>query len=402
MNKKTLHDVDFSGKRVLMRVDFNVPLQGGDENKMVVTDDTRIRAAIPSIQYILEQKPKILILMTHLGRPKGQIVPKMSLRPLVPVLAEALGVEEVYLAPEAVGKFADEAIEKVPEGGVILLQNTRFHAGETTNDPDMAAQLAKHGDIFVNDAFGTAHRAHASNVGVGQNMEAVAGFLLQKEIDFLVKAIENPERPFVAIMGGAKIIDKVQVIEKLLAQVDTLIVGGGMGNTFLQARGIDVGGSLVDKDALPIAEKLLQDHGDKIVLPQDVVIANDFKNEADRKSINVQDGVGTGWQILDTGPASLERIKSILSEAKMVIWNGPLGVFEMPNFAIGTLAVANTLAELTEQNGLISIIGGGDSASAVATAGVADKMTHVSTGGGASLELLEGKELPGVAVLTDK
>ncbi|MFP4321735.1 MAG: phosphoglycerate kinase [Anaerolineales bacterium] len=402
MNKKTIRDVDFSGKRVLIRVDFNVPLKGVSDDKQEVADDTRIRAAVPTIQYILEQNPKMIILMTHVGRPKGQIVPKLSVKPIAPVLADLLGIEQVLLAPDNFGKFVDEVIENAPDGAVIIMQNTRYHEGETENDPEMAAALAKYGDIFVNDAFGTAHRAHASNVGVAQHLEAVAGFLMQKELDFLSNAVENPERPFVAIMGGAKIIDKVQVIEKLLSKVDTLIVGGGMGNTFLKASGVDVGASLVDEEALSIAEQLLKDHSDKIMLPKDVVIASEYSNNADRKSIAVEKGVDPGWQILDTGPATLEQIKDILSSAKTVIWNGPVGVFEMPNFAIGTTAIANMLAELTEEKGLISIIGGGDSASAVAAAGVADKMTHVSTGGGASLELLEGKELPGVAALADK
>lgn len=395
MNKKTIRDVDLKGKRVLVRVDFNVPLEGDR-----VTDETRVRESVPTIKHILAQKPKAVILMSHLGRPKGGPDPKYSMKPVVPVLAKYLGME-VHFAEDCLGEVAKQAVAKLPEGGVLILENTRFYAGEEKNDPDMAKQLASLGDIFVNDAFGTAHRAHASNVGVSSHLQAVAGFLMEKELDFLVDAIEKPERPFVAIMGGAKISDKVQVIEALLAKVDKLLIGGGMGITFLKSQGYEVAKSLVDNDSLPVAQKLLKEHGDKIVLPTDSVIADNFDNNANRKTINIQDGVPDGWQILDIGPATVANFKSILAGAKTIVWNGPVGVFEMPNFAVGTNEIAKALAELTSK-GVKTIIGGGDSAAAVNEAGLSDKMTHISTGGGASLELLEGKVLPGVAALADK
>jgi phosphoglycerate kinase len=394
MNKKTIRNADLSGKRVLVRVDFNVPVQDGD-----VQDDTRVRAAIPTLQYILEQKPRALTLMSHLGRPDGEVDLAYSMRPVAAVISQLLGVE-VAFAEDCIGTQAESALANLADGGVLLLENTRFHAGETKNDPDMAAQLARLGDIFVNDAFGTAHRAHASTVGVTEHLEAVAGFLMEKEIDFLVNAIENPVRPFVAIMGGAKISDKVKVIEALLARVDKLLIGGGMGITFRRSQGYEVANSLVDKDALPIAEKILAEHGDKIVLPTEVVIADDFSNDANRQTIDIEDGVPDGWEILDVGQATIDAFSEALQGAKMVVWNGPLGVFEMPNFAVGTYAIANELVKLTEK-GATTVIGGGESASAITQAGLADKISHVSTGGGASLELLEGRELPGVVALAD-
>lgn len=410
MNKKTIRDVDLRGKRVLVRVDFNVPMSStpkpdiqsdqGDD-LMKVDDDTRIREAIPTIKYIMEQNPRYVVLMTHVGRPEGKIVPSMSVKPIVPVLSEYLGTE-VYLAPDSVGKYADEVIENAPEGAVILLQNTRYYKGESKNDPEYAAQLAKYGDILVNDAFGTAHRAHASNVGVAAHMPAVAGFLMEKEIDFLVTALENPKRPFVAIMGGAKVSDKVPVIRALVQQVDRLIVGGGIAITFLKAAGYDVEKSLVDVGALPIAEELLAQYGDKIVVPHEVVAASDFNNDAEQRTIDIRkERIPQDWQILDTGKGSIDQYRGILKTAGTILWNGPIGVFEMPNFAHGTFAMAQILAELTDK-GAITIIGGGDSASAVEKADLASRMTHVSTGGGASLELLEGLELPGVTILEDR
>lgn len=399
MNKKSVRDVDLKGKRVLVRVDFNVPTEGN-----TVTDDTRIRAAVPTLKYILEQHPKAMILMSHLGRPKGEDKTKdkaeFSLKPVVPLVAEQLGVE-VAFAEDCIGEEAEQAVANLPEGGVVLLENTRFYKGESKNDAKISAQLAKLGDILVNDAFGTAHRAHASNVGLADHMESVAGFLLEKEIDFLVNAIENPKRPFVAIMGGAKIIDKVKVIESLLQKVDYLLIGGGMSNTFLKAQGIEVGNSLVDAEAFETAKEMVAKAGNKLVLPVDAIIADKFDNHANRQTVDVQNGVPAGWQILDVGPKTIEKFNQILAEAKTVVWNGPVGVFEMDNFAVGTNAIAHELAKITEK-GAVTIIGGGDSAAAISQAGLDEKVTHVSTGGGASLELLEGQELPGVTSLADK
>lgn len=396
MNKKTIRDVDLSGKRVLVRVDFNVPLDGD-----TITDDTRIRSAIPTLKYILEQNPKAVILTSHLGRPKGERNPAMSLKPIVSVLAEQLGVD-VAFADDCVGEIAENAIAGLQDGGVVLLENTRYHAGETKNNPELAEQLAKHGDIFVNDAFGTAHRAHASNVGVADKLEAVAGFLLEKEIDYLANMIESPAHPFVAVLGGAKVAGKIDVIEALLGKVDKLLIGGGMANTFFAAQGREMANSLVDKDSIEIAKSLIANGGDKIVLPTDNRIANDFNNDADSQVISVSEDVPEGWQVLDIGPETLATYSKVLLEAKTVVWNGPMGVFEMPNFAKGTFGLAEALAKATQENGVTSIIGGGDSAAATEQAGLADKMTHISTGGGASLEMLEGKILPGLAALADK
>lgn len=396
MNKKTIRDVDLSGKRVLVRVDFNVPLDGDR-----ITDDTRIRAAVPTLKYILEQNPKAVILTSHLGRPKGERNPAMSLKPVVSVLAEQLGAD-VAFADDCVGEIAENAVAGLPDGGVILLENTRYHAGETKNKPELAEQLAKHGDIFVNDAFGTAHRAHASNVGVADKLEAVAGFLLEKEIDYLANTIENPARPFVAVLGGAKVSGKIDVIEALLDKVDKLLIGGGMANTFFAAQGREMANSLVDKDSLEIAKDLIAKGGDKIVLPTDNRIADDFSNDANLQIIPASQDVPEGWEVLDIGPDSLATYSKVLSEAKTVVWNGPMGVFEMPNFAKGTFGLAEALAQATQESGVTSIIGGGDSAAATEQSGLADKMTHISTGGGASLEMLEGKILPGLAALADK
>jgi len=395
VNKQTIRDAELTGKRVLVRVDFNVPLDGS-----TVTDDTRVRAAIPTLKYILEQNPKALILMSHLGRPKGEANPKYSLSPVVPVLAEQLGVDVIF-AEDCVGEVAESAVANLPEGGVLLLENTRFHKGETKNDPELSTQLAKHGDIFVNDAFGSAHRAHSSTVGITEHLTAVSGFLLEKEIDYLATTLENPAQPFVAILGGAKVSDKIAVIEALLDKVDKLVIGGGMANTFLQAKGYAMGDSLVEADAIDTAKSLLEKGGDKLLLPIDLVVADAFDNDANRKTISVTDGVESGWRALDVGEATLKTFADTLNTAKTIVWNGPMGVFEMANFAQGTFAVANMLAEATA-NGATSIIGGGDSAAAVEDSGLADKMTHISTGGGASLEMLEGKQLPGLTALADK
>ena len=395
MDKATIRDVNLAGKRVLVRVDFNVPLDGGK-----VSDDTRIRAAIPTLQYILEQKPKSLILMSHLGRPKGERNPRYSLAPVAPVLAEKLGVD-VRFADDCIGNAVTQALESLPEGGVLLLENTRFHAGETKNDPELAKSLASIADIFVNDAFGSAHRAHASTVGVTEYLDAVAGLLLEKEINYLSNVISAPERPFVAILGGAKVSDKIAVIEALLDKVDKLLIGGGMANTFFKAQGHAVGNSLVEEDAVELASSLLSKGGDKLVLPVDATIGDKFDNEANQQVISVAEGVADGWSIFDIGPESIEEFSVHLDGAKTIVWNGPMGVFEMPSFAKGTFGVAQLLADQTA-NGAITVIGGGDSAAAVEEAKLADKITHISTGGGASLEMLEGKELPGVVALKDK
>jgi phosphoglycerate kinase len=395
MNKMTVRDVDFAGKRVLVRVDFNVPLENG-----VITDDTRIRAAVPTLKYILEQKPKALILMSHLGRPKAKGDADTSLAPVAPALAAQLGVE-VAFADDCVGDVADNAVAGLPDGGVLLLENTRYYKGEEKNDPELAAQMAKHGDIFVNDAFGTAHRAHASNVGVSAHLTAVAGLLMEKEIDYLATTIESPKAPFVAILGGAKVSDKIKVIEALLGKVDKLLIGGGMANTFFAAHGIEMGDSLVEKDAIETAKSLIANGGDKLMLPVDAAIADAFDNAANKKTIAISDGVPAGWRVLDIGADTVKAYGDVLKTANTVIWNGPMGVFEMPNFAEGTFAIAQLLADITA-HGATTVIGGGDSAAAAEQSGLADKITHISTGGGASLEMLEGKELPGVTAIKDK
>ena len=395
MDKATIRDVNLAGKRVLVRVDFNVPLDDGK-----VSDDTRIRAAIPTLQYILEQKPKSLILMSHLGRPKGERNPRYSLAPVAPVLAMKLGVD-VQFADDCIGNAVTQALESLPEGGVLLLENTRFHAGETKNDLELAKSLASIADIFVNDAFGSAHRAHSSTVGVTEYLDAVAGLLLEKEINYLSNVISAPERPFVAILGGAKVSDKIAVIEALLDKVDKLLIGGGMANTFFKAQGHAVGNSLVEEDAVALASSLLSKGGDKLVLPVDATIGDKFDDEANQQVISVADGVADGWSIFDIGPESIEEFSVHLDGAKTIVWNGPMGVFEIPSFAKGTFGVAQLLADQTA-NGAITVIGGGDSAAAVEEAKLADKITHISTGGGASLEMLEGKELPGVVALKDK
>ncbi|MAS34224.1 MAG: phosphoglycerate kinase [Anaerolineaceae bacterium] len=395
MNKKTIRDVDLTGKRVLVRVDFNVPLDGD-----TITNDKRIRESIPTIRYILEQNPKAVILMSHLGRPKDGPDPKYSMAPTAPALAELLG-QDVQFAEDCIGPAAEEAVASLPDGGVLILENTRFHKGETKNDAEMAEQLAKLGDVFVMDAFGSAHRAHSSTVGVTDYLPAVAGFLMEKELDYLATALEDPKRPFVAILGGAKVSDKIEVIDALLSKVDSLLIGGGMANTFFKAKGYEMGNSLVEDEAVDTAKDLLSRGGDKLVLPVDAIIGDKFEESASTQTIDVTDGVPDGWAIYDIGPKSLDTFKQHLDDAKTVVWNGPMGVFEIAKFAEGTNAVAQLLADATEK-GAITIIGGGDSASAVENAGFADKVTHISTGGGASLEMLEGKALPGVVALQDK
>ena len=392
MNKKTVRDINVSGKRVLVRVDFNVPL---DKKTGKITDETRIQAALPTIKFLREKGAK-LILCSHLGRPKGK-TPELSLAPVAKRLSELLGVPVVQ-TEDCIGPSAEKAVAAMKPGDVVLLENLRFHAEEEANEPAFAKQLASLADLYVNDAFGTAHRAHASTEGVTHYLPGVAGFLMEKELNFLGKALADPPKPFVAILGGAKVSDKIAVIENLLSKVDTLIVGGGMANTFLKAQGREVGASLVEDEKLELARDLLKRGGKKLVLPVDVVVADSFAADAKHQTV-AADKVPAGWRILDVGPKSVEQFTALLKVAKTVVWNGPLGVFEFPAFAKGTVAVANVLAGL---KGATTIIGGGDSAAAIEQAGLAGKITHISTGGGASLEFLEGKTLPGVAALNDK
>jgi len=392
MNKKTLRDVGVAGKRVLVRVDFNVPIDNGE-----VADDTRIRAALPTVQYLIDKGARS-ILCSHLGRPKGTPKPEFSLAPVAQRLGRLLG-REVAFAPDCVGAEVAATVARMKPGDVVLLENLRFHKEEEANDPQFAAQLASLADVYVDDAFGSAHRAHASTAGVAADLPAVAGFLMEKELEFLGKALAAPEHPFVAILGGAKVSDKIGVIENLLGKVDALLVGGGMANTFFKAQGVDVGRSLVEDDKLDVARELLRKGGDKLVLPVDVVCALEMNAAAETRT-TAADAVPGGWRILDIGPKTVDLFKDKLRGARTVIWNGPMGVFEMAPFARGTTAVARALAELPSD--ATTIIGGGDSAAAVEQAGVADRVTHVSTGGGASLEFLEGRKLPGVEALEDK
>jgi phosphoglycerate kinase len=390
MDKKTVKDIDLKGKRVLMRVDFNVPMADGK-----VTDDKRIKAALPTIQYVLEQGASVM-LMSHLGRPKGGPDPEFSLKAAAETLAGLLG-RPVQMAPDCVGPEVEALAKALKPGDVLMLENTRFHAGEEKNDLDLAKQMASLGDVYVNDAFGSAHRAHSSTEGIARFLPAVSGFLMEQELEYLGRAVSNPEHPYVAILGGAKISDKILVVETLLAKCDKLIIGGGMANTFLAAKGYNMQDSLVEAASIETAKSLLAKFGDKLILPVDAVIADRFEAEADTQVVDA-DKIPAGWRMMDVGPKTLELYKKELSGANLIVWNGPVGVFEMPKFAEGTFALARLLAE----SGATTVIGGGDSASAVKKAGVAKQMTHVSTGGGASLEFLEGKELPGVAALLAK
>ena len=390
MNKKTVRDINVCGKRVLVRVDFNVPLKDG-----TVADDTRIWAALPTLNYLLEEGAA-LILCSHLGRPKGKIVSELRMGPVAGRLAELLG-RPVQKLDDCVGPEVEAAAKAMRPGDVILLENTRFHPEEKANDDAFAQQLAGLAQVYVNDAFGSAHRAHGSTEGVARHLPAVAGFLMEKELKFLGQAAEDPEHPYVAILGGAKISDKIGVIESLLKRCDRLLVGGGMANTFFAAMGFEMGDSLVEEDAVPTAQSLLENARGRLVLPVDVVVADRFENDANSRVVAPNE-VEAGWRVLDVGPKTVATFESALGGARTVVWNGPLGVFEMENFAQSTFAVARLLADLDA----VTIIGGGDSAAVVRQAGLEGKMTHVSTGGGASLELLEGKELPGVAVLMDR
>lgn len=391
MDKQTLRDVGVQGKRVLVRVDFNVPLAEG-----IVADDTRIRAALPTIQYLLDRKA-IVILCSHLGRPKGKVADELKMDPVARRLSELLK-QPVPKLDDCVGPEVEAAVRAAAPGQALLLENTRFHPEEKNNDPAFAAQLASLADLYVNDAFGSAHRAHASTEGVAHHLPAVAGFLMEKELEFLGGALASPQQPFVAILGGAKISDKIGVIENLLDRVAVLLIGGGMANTFLKADGYEVAESLVEDSSLETARALLEQAGHKLALPVDVAVADRFDADAFSQVVAVGN-VPPGWRILDVGPRTLELFHERLAGARTVVWNGPMGVFEFPKFARGTEAVARMLAALP---GATTIIGGGDSAAAVQRTGLADKMSHISTGGGASLELLEGKTLPGVAALLDR
>lgn len=389
-NKKNVQDIDVKGKKVFVRVDFNVPVKDG-----VVGDDTRIRAALPTIQYLLDQGAAV-ILASHLGRPKGGPDPKYTLKPVADYLAKLLG-KPVAFAEDCIGPIAEEAAKALKPGEVLVLENTRFHPEEEKNGEEMSKQLASLAEIFVNDAFGTAHRAHASTAGIAAYLPAVAGFLLEKEIKYLGQAVDNPKRPFVAILGGAKISDKIGVIKNLLTKADAILIGGGMANTFFKAEGYPVADSLVEEEALETARDLLANGKEKLRLPVDVILADKFDAEAEAK-VMPTGPVPDGWRILDIGPETVKAYGKVIAGAGTVVWNGPMGVFEFPKFAEGTYGIAKAVAD----SSAISVIGGGESVAAINQSGLADKITHISTGGGASLEMLEGLTLPGVAALMDK
>lgn len=395
MNKKTVRDIDVTGKKVLVRCDFNVPL---DKETGKITDNRRIRAAIPTIEYLIDHNAKV-ILCSHLGRPKGEFNLKYSLKPVAEELSKLLG-KEVKLAKDVIGEDAEKLTSEIKEGEVVLLENVRFHKEEEENNPEFAKKLASFAEIYVNDAFGTAHRAHASTAGVADYLPAVSGFLIEKELEFLGNALDNPERPFVAILGGAKVSDKIGVIENLLDKVDTLIIGGGMAYTFYKAQGHSIGTSICEEDKIDLANDILSKAKEKnveILLPIDNHVSAEYSNEAEDKYIDSVE-IPEGFMGLDIGPKTIELFKNAIKNAKTVVWNGPLGVTEFSKFEEGTKAIAEALAETQA----VTVIGGGDSAAAVEKFGLADKMTHISTGGGASLEFLEGKVLPGIACLNNK
>ena len=392
MNKKSIRDIDVNGKKVFIRVDFNVPM---DENQNI-TNDKRIRATLPTLNYLLENNAAI-ILACHVGRPKGQRVPELSVKPIVARLSELLG-KEVKYAEDCVGEAASKAAADLKPGEVLLLENLRYHNEETKNDPEFAKQLASLADVAVDDAFGVSHRAHASNAGIAQYVEVVGGFLIEKEIQFIGKALSNPERPFVAIIGGAKVSDKIGVIFNLLEKADAVVIGGGMANTFLAAQGKGIGSSLFEEEKLPLAKELLakaEEKGVKVFLPAEVVVADKFAADANHKTVSV-DEVPADWMILDNKFS--KECQEALENAKTIVWNGPMGVFEFDAFAHGTEDIAHAVAESTG----ISIVGGGDSIAALKKTGLSDKITHISTGGGATLEFLEGKPMPGIAAIADK
>ncbi len=393
--KKTVRDIEVKGKRVLVRCDFNVPMQDGK-----ITDDTRIVSALPTINYLTEHGAKV-ILMSHMGRPKGEPVKEYSLQPVAQKLSELTGKNVIFAASD---KVVDDSVEtaaaNLAEGEIMLLENVRFRKEETKNEASFAKELASLGDIFVNDAFGTAHRAHASTAGIADYLPCVSGFLIEKEVKFLGSAVENPKRPFVAIMGGAKVGDKIPVIENLLKKVDVLIIGGGMSYTFFKAEGLEIGTSILDEDNVQLASQLLkkaEESGVKMLLPVDTICAKEFKNDTEFAAFD-KDKIPADYMGMDIGPKTIKLYEEAIAKAATVVWNGPMGVFEMPNFAKGTRAIAEALAE----SDAVTIIGGGDSAAACEQFGLKDKMTHISTGGGASLEFLEGKTLPGIAVIQDK
>ena len=389
-NKKTIRDIDVRGKKVLVRVDYNVPVKNG-----VVGDDTRIRASLPTLQYLIKNQA-ILILCSHLGRPDGSPDLKYSLKPVAEHLSGLLN-QPVGFAEDCIGSIATNKVASLKPGDVLVLENTRFYAGETKNDLDMAKQLASLADLYVNDAFGSAHRAHSSTEGVARFLPAVAGFLMEKEIQYLGAVIANPEKPFVAILGGAKISDKIGVIRNLLTKADAILIGGGMANTFFKAQGYPVGDSLVEDEALEAAREFLKSGLTKLRLPIDVVIADKFSADANSKVI-ASGSIPEGWRILDIGPETVSAYAKVIEKSKTVVWNGPMGVFEFPEFAKGTFGLARVIAE----SKATSVIGGGESVAAIQQSGLADKISHISTGGGASLEMLEGLTLPGVAALLDK
>ncbi|MCK5579836.1 MAG: phosphoglycerate kinase [Candidatus Omnitrophica bacterium] len=394
MNKLTVKDLDLKGKKVIVRVDFNVPL---DEN-LNITDDRRIAAALPTIQYILEQDPAKIILMSHLGRPKGEVVEKMRLTPVAAKLEELLG-QKVLKLDDCIGASVKEAVDSSEEK-VILLENLRFHKEETKNDPEFAKELASLADVYVNDAFGTAHRAHASTEGTAKYLPAAAGFLLEKEINYLGQVVENPEKPFVLILGGAKVSDKIMLIENMLSKVDAILIGGGMAYTFLKAQGTQIGISLLEEDKIDTAKSILakaQEAGVNIEISRDYVVVTDFAKQEEARIVSGD--IDDGWEGVDIGPDTRKKFKDILSTAKTIVWNGPVGVFEYDAYAEGTKDLAQYISGLDQ---VTSIVGGGDTAAAVGKFNCEEGMTHISTGGGASLELLEGKELPGIAALGDK
>ena len=393
--KLTILDIDLSGKKILVRVDFNVPM---NEN-LEITDDTRIIESLPTIKKILSSGGRA-ILMSHLGRPKGKPNPKYSLKPVAEKLSVLLN-QKIFFANDCIGDEAKYLSEHIKNGDCLLLENLRFYPDEEANNPDFASKLSGFGEIFVNDAFGTAHRAHASTEGITKFVsQSVAGYLMQKEINFLGAAIENPAKPFLAIMGGAKISGKIDVIENLLPKVDSLIIGGGMACTFFKAMGLEIGDSLLEEDKIELAKKIINSGKDKILLPVDAIIADKFSNDANFKIVPINE-IEIGWRMLDVGPKSVEKFKSEILKSKTIVWNGPMGVFEMKNFSIGTEEVAKNLVEATKL-GAITIVGGGDSAAAITQLGLEKSVSHVSTGGGASLEFLEGKILPGIEALTNK
>lgn len=393
LNKKTMKDIDVKGQRVFVRVDFNVPMADG-----AITDETRIRAAIPTIEYLVEQGAKV-ILASHLGRPKGEVKEDMRLTAVGIRLAELMG-KPVTKLDESIGQAVEEAVANMQNGDILLLENVRFHAGEEKNDPTLAQQFAQLADIYVNDAFGAAHRAHASTEGIAKHIPAVSGFLMQKELDVLGKALSNPEHPFTAIIGGAKVKDKIGVIESLLEKVDHLIIGGGLSFTFIKAQGHDIGKSLLEEDKIKLAKSFIEKakaKGVQLHMPVDAVVANEFSQDAETQIVDV-DAIPADWMGLDIGPKTAANYAEVIKNSKLIIWNGPMGVFEMDKFANGTKTVADAMATTAGY----TVIGGGDSAAAVEKFEVADKMDHISTGGGASLELMEGKELPGIVALNDK